>query len=44
MDPDDNREELTIEEILESSPEDSFELTEEDKAWLNMPPVGKEVW
>ena len=21
-----------------------YELTEEDKAWLNMKPVGKEIW
>ena len=24
--------------------EEVYELTEEDKAWLNMKPVGKEIW
>lgn len=25
-------------------PADKFELTEEDRAWLDAPPVGREIW
>ncbi len=37
------KKELTLEQLLADSPKEKLELTEEDKAWMSMPPVGKEV-
>jgi hypothetical protein len=34
--------EFDIEELLKGSPARCFELSDEDRAWLNMQPVGKE--
>lgn len=36
-------EELTLEELLANSPKESFALLEEDREWLDMNPVGKEL-
>ena len=33
----------TLSELLAQSPEGSFELDDEDREWLNSPPVGKEI-
>ncbi|MET0118107.1 MAG: hypothetical protein ABW090_11845 [Sedimenticola sp.] len=30
--------------LLNESPRESFELTEEDKEWMDAPPVGKELF
>lgn len=34
---------FTLEELLQASPEGAFEVTEEDREWLNDKPVGKEL-
>ena len=34
--------EYTLDDLLSASPEGSFSLSKEDKAWLNDPSVGKE--
>lgn len=36
------KESETLDDLLAASPEGSFELSDEDKAWLNAEPVGKE--
>ena len=36
-------EELSLEELLASSPKQSFAVTEEDREWLDDKPVGKEL-
>ncbi len=36
-------EEPTLEELLENSPKECFALTAEDRAWIDAPPVGKEI-
>ena len=36
-------EELTLEEVLAGSPKGCFAVIEEDAAWLNAKPVGKEI-
>lgn len=33
----------TMAELLAASPEEAFELDDEDRAWLNMAPVGQEI-
>lgn len=33
----------TVEELLKMSPKGAFDLTDEDKAWLNAEPVGNEI-
>ena len=35
-------EELTLEELLANSPQESFALLDEDREWLDMKPSGKE--
>ncbi len=35
--------EYTLEELLAASPAESFELDDEDRAWLDAAPVGNEV-
>lgn len=37
------RTELTLEELLSKSPDGCFALLQEDKAWLDTRPIGKEV-
>ncbi len=37
------KEELSLEELLASSPKQSFAVTEEDREWLDDKPVGKEL-
>lgn len=34
---------LTLEELLAGSPKACFELTKEDREWINVMPQGKEV-
>ena len=36
-------EKITLESLLGGSPKEHFEIKEEDKEWLDMPAVGKEV-
>jgi AbrB family looped-hinge helix DNA binding protein len=36
-------EEITLESLLAGSPKECFEIKEEDREWLSMPSVGKEV-
>jgi antitoxin component of MazEF toxin-antitoxin module len=36
------KERLTLEEVLQGSPQAALRLTEEDQSWLNGLPVGKE--
>jgi AbrB family looped-hinge helix DNA binding protein len=36
-------EEMTLESLLDGSPKECFKVTDEDKEWLEMPTVGKEV-
>lgn len=33
----------SLEELLAGSPKECFAITDEDKEWLNSPPVGKEA-
>ena len=35
--------EPTLEELLADSPRECFALTDEDRAWIDAPPVGKEI-
>lgn len=37
------KEELSLEELLASSPKQSFAVTEEDREWLDDKPMGKEL-
>ncbi|WP_257281542.1 MULTISPECIES: AbrB/MazE/SpoVT family DNA-binding domain-containing protein [unclassified Endozoicomonas] len=37
------KEELTLEALLEGSPTERLVMTDEDKEWVDMLPVGKEV-
>lgn len=37
------REEPTLQELLANSPKESFALTDEDRAWIDASPVGKEM-
>ena len=34
--------ELTLESLLDGSPKECFKITDEDREWLDMPPIGKE--
>ncbi len=36
-------EELTLEALLAESPKECFFITDEDKAWIDASPIGKEV-
>ena len=36
-------EELTLEELLSGSPKACFQVTDEDREWINATPSGKEV-
>ena len=36
-------ESISLEELLAGSPKQALNLNEEDREWLNMPPVGKEI-
>lgn len=36
--------EYSLKELLENCPSDSLALDDEDRAWLDAKPVGKEVW
>lgn len=35
---------LTLETVLQNSPKERLQITEEDRTWLDDGPVGKEVW
>lgn len=35
--------EPTLEELLAGSPKECFKLTDEDRAWIDASPVGKEI-
>ncbi len=35
-------EELSLDELLKGSPKKCFQVTEEDREWINAKPVGKE--
>lgn len=35
---------ITLEDIISAYPKESFTTTCEDRAWMNMTPVGKEIW
>ena len=37
------REKYILEELLAASTKEGFALTDEDKEWVNMKPVGKEI-
>lgn len=37
------KEELSLEALLAGSPKGCFEITEEDREWIDAKPVGKEV-
>jgi hypothetical protein len=34
---------MTLESLLDGSPKECFKVTDEDKEWLEMPTVGKEL-
>ena len=36
--------EYSLKELLKNCPSDSLALDDEDRAWLDAKPVGKEVW
>ncbi len=35
--------ELSLDELLKGSPKECFEITDEDRDWIDAKPVGKEV-
>lgn len=37
------KQELTLEALLASSPKEKLQLTDEDRAWMDMPSAGKEI-
>lgn len=37
------KQELTLEALLASSPKENLQLTDEDRAWMDMPSAGKEI-
>lgn len=38
-----NTTDSSLEELLAGSPKEAFALTDEDREWLDFPPVGKEI-
>lgn len=36
-------EELSLESLLKGSPKECFMVTDEDRAWINAKPVGREI-
>ena len=37
-------EELSLEAVLQGSPKERLQITEDDRVWLDERPVGKEAW